>query len=117
MKPVFVLSAGLLIAAIGCKGGDSSSNTPVASYAIAQGVLTTRCMSCHGGAQPAGRVDLTNYEGVSRAVKPGDIAGSELIQVMRGTPGFKKMPPTGPPATEQEIQSVEAWIEAGAKQA
>ena len=117
VKPASVLSAGLLLAAIGCKGGDSTSSAPAAPFASAQAVLTTRCMPCHSGAQPAAGIDLTKFDSISRTVTPGDPTNSKLVQVMRGAPGVKKMPPSGPPPSEQEIKAVEAWIQAGAKQA
>ena len=117
MKPLSVISASLLIAAIGCKGGDSAPDATAAPFAGAQAVLTTRCLPCHSGANPAGHINLTNYEGISPTVKPGDPAGSQLVQVMRGAPGVKKMPPSGPPPSETEIKTIEAWIQAGAKPA
>lgn len=118
VKIAFAASTLLLIAAIGCKGGDSTPPAPAAtSFAAAQAVLATRCQSCHGGATPAAGINLTTYEGIQSAITPGDPANSTLIKAMRGAPGVKKMPPNGAPATEAEIKTVETWIQSGAKQA
>ena len=118
VKFASVLSAVAFVTALGCKGGDDlSAAEPVVSYAMTQAVLTTKCQPCHGGARPAGRISLISYEGIAPLVKPGSPGESELVQVMRGTPGHKKMPPSGPAVTEEQIKVVEAWIQAGAKQA
>lgn len=123
-----VLSFALFAAALGCKGGDAStsggetaSTTPEVPYASVQAVMTERCAGCHGANSPKGGVNLTSYETLMKGgedgpiVKAGDPAESELIQVMRGAEGHKMMPPKGPPATAEQIKTVEDWIKAGAK--
>ena len=128
------LSFALFAVALGCKGGDTSAtggdsatattapaSGSAASYAGVQAVLTEKCAGCHGANNPKAGVSLVSYDAVMKGghdgpiVKAGDPAGSELIQVMRGAEGHKMMPPKGPPATEDQIKTIEDWIKAGAK--
>jgi mono/diheme cytochrome c family protein len=130
VKPVRVLpvlSFALFAVALGCKGGDTSTSdgeTAAAAsvpYASVQTVLTEKCAGCHGANSPKAGVNLTSYETLMMGgedgpiVKAGEPATSELIQVMRGAEGHKMMPPKGPPATAEQIKTVEDWIKAGAK--
>ncbi|RYG24720.1 c-type cytochrome [bacterium] len=123
-----VVSFALFAAALGCKGGGASTSggetasaAPAVPYASVQAVMTEKCAGCHGANNPKGGVNLTSYESLMKGgedgaiVKAGDPAGSELIQVMRHTEGHKPMPPQGPPASEEQIKTVEDWIKAGAK--
>lgn len=84
------------------------------------GFFKGTCSSCHSGSTPAGGLDLTSAEGITRggvsgAVyekgKPGE---SLLIQRMRGLGGKPRMPKGFAPLSETQIAAVEAWIASGA---
>ncbi|RYG15354.1 hypothetical protein EON82_26320 [bacterium] len=117
MKLLPLLSSGLFLAALGCGSGSSAETAAneAVPYAKVQAALNAKCTNCHGATGGKGGVSLVAYEGVAKVVKPGDPAGSELVQVMRGAEGHKKMPPMGEPASEEQIKLVEAWIKGGAK--
>ena len=70
-----------------------------------------KCLNCHNSNFALGNYDLSTYAGIMSGgrVIPGDPNNSLLMQrVKDGT-----MPPSGP-LSEQEIDSIEAWILAGA---
>jgi hypothetical protein len=81
-------------------------------------VLAEHCYSCHGPEKRKSdfRVDepAAFFAGGSRgaAVKPGDAAGSLLIQSLNGT-GELEMPPDGKLSQEQ-IDALTQWVAAGA---
>lgn len=84
-----------------------------------QPILTARCLACHSSGKPqAGlrihtRNDLLRGGKSGAAIVAGHAAGSLLIQKVTGQHGLR-MPPSGPPLTEQEIALLRAWIDQGA---
>lgn len=86
-----------------------------ASYTGVQAILTANCMPCHSADHHRGGFDLTNYAGVSTAVKAGDSANSVLVKAVKGV-GARKMPPGDHSLTSDQIKTIETWINAGAKQ-
>jgi mono/diheme cytochrome c family protein len=124
MKRLLPLLLGSLIVVWGCQsGGDDAAKgddaPPTAGSAVAfaqaSAVFKENCISCHGGGPgaPADDVDLTKTDWISRYVKPGDPAGSKVIELMKGTKG-KTMPPNKPLSADK-VKIVEDWIQAGAK--
>lgn len=91
-----------------------------ASASDVQDVFNQRCMPCHATGNPKKGLALDSIEGALKGseqgpvIVAGDAANSPIIQHMRGLSGKKKMPPMGTPATEEQIKSVENWINAGA---
>jgi uncharacterized membrane protein len=110
--------------AFGCQNAQAPAATPPpapvkdATFAAVNAILQKQCAGCHG-AQPKEGYDVRTYEAVMKGgahgplVKPGDPAGSLLVQVLRAQ-GKPQMPPSGPLADE-EIATIEAWIQGGAK--
>lgn len=85
-------------------------------------VLEEKCYACHGALQQAGglRVDtaaaLIRGGDSGETIEPGDPDASLLIGVLTGEAGFQ-MPPAGEgsPLSDDQLQTVRAWIRAGAK--
>ncbi len=73
-------------------------------------LLAARCLDCHSGAKPKGKLDLSNKAGASAAVVPGKPASSALWE--RVAAG--EMPPKKP-LLEAEQKLLKEWIESGAK--
>lgn len=132
VRSLSVLIAALLLA--GCADSivsdcDDTASVPVrASFAdIEQRVLAVSCATagCHAGSSPASGLDLTagraygqlvgvtslNYPGQQR-VEAGNSARSVLVGLLRRELS-PAMPPTGPLDTAV-IDSIAAWIDAGA---
>ncbi len=87
-----------------------------------QPIFTRVCFSCHGPEKQQGgyRLDspgtaLRGGETYSPAIKPGDSAGSPLIQLVAGLVPDSQMPAKGDPLTAAEIGLLRAWIDQGAK--
>ncbi|CAN5560865.1 hypothetical protein BH11ARM1_BH11ARM1_03890 [soil metagenome] len=121
-----ILGFGVLLA--GCSsGGDATpettvSSTPVAtvSYAPVQAVLTKNCISCHSGASPADKIDMSTYDGVIKGhpegpiVVAGDVEKSKIIEVLKV--GAKPHMPPKEQLSDVDQKMISDWIAAGAKQ-
>ncbi len=86
-----------------------------------QPIFDRRCVGCHGSARADNGLRLDSYQGVMKGtqhgpvVVPGSSANSALISVVEGTadPSIR-MPHGGQRLSEQELQNIALWIEAGA---
>ena len=85
-------------------------------------LLAEQCYKCHGAAQQKAdlRLDtaaLALKGGVNGAsLKPGQSAGSLLIQAVKGTHDtIARMPYKKPPLNDQQIALLAKWIDEGAK--
>lgn len=83
-------------------------------------IFKASCYGCHSGSQPkAGlRLDAKSLAlkgGISgKVILPGDGKGSRLIHRVRGLGDEVRMPLKGEPLTEQQIELLRKWIDAGA---
>jgi hypothetical protein len=83
-------------------------------------IFAARCFACHGGDKRSGGLSLQGYSEVLQggrsgpAVLPGKSADSLLIHRVMAT--TSRMPAAGPPLTQQEIATIKAWIDAGARE-
>lgn len=126
----------LALVAVGCKGGgeDTSSPAPTgipkpkaaesngpaasaATFASAQAIFAKNCVGCHGE-KGKGRIDLRSAESIMKGGEDGPIvvagksADSLIIKALKGQ-GAKQMPPKGA-LPQADIDTVAAWIDAGA---
>jgi hypothetical protein len=82
-------------------------------------ILAARCAPCHSGAKPAAGLSLASRALVltggasGPAMAPGNSAGSLLIEKISGQRGAI-MPASGEPLTAAQIDTLRAWIDAGA---
>jgi mono/diheme cytochrome c family protein len=83
-------------------------------------VLAERCCSCHGAERQRGRLRLDAARFIKKggrngpAIIAGDSRNSLLIGVLTGVEGLPRMPPSGDPLEEKQIQQLIAWIDRGA---
>ncbi len=71
-----------------------------------QPLLKTYCYSCHGGASPAAKLDLTAFDTVPKVV-----AASDLWERLHGRLDRHEMPPRGlPQPTEAERRTISEWL-------
>src|SRR3954453_18421922 len=82
-------------------------------------ILARRCFSCHGPSKQEGglRLDvsdraLTELDSGAHAIVPGDLDQSELIERVTAANESERMPPSGKPLADTEIQSLKHWISA-----
>lgn len=112
---------------------DSASvtvNIPVTLSGDVQPILTANCAlsGCHAGAFPAEGMNLSTgqthgntvgvpsnqFEGATRVI-PGDPENSYLVRKIEGRNiNGVRMPSGGSPLTQQQINTIRAWIAAGA---
>ncbi|HUG19390.1 MAG TPA: PSD1 and planctomycete cytochrome C domain-containing protein [Planctomycetaceae bacterium] len=84
-------------------------------------IFKQNCFECHGeknresGLRFFGEADLVelNDSGLA-AVKPKHSDESELIRRVLSNDDSERMPPEGDPLTPQQIETLKAWIDAGA---
>jgi hypothetical protein len=87
-----------------------------------QPILTKACLTCHcadkqkGGLRLDDSVEAFKGSNSGPVIKPGDGAGSRLLQVVAGLDADVKMPPGKEKAlTVEEVGKLRAWIDQGAK--
>lgn len=87
-----------------------------------QTLLARRCYACHGpDLQESGlRFDdrntlLAEADSGLRSVIPGKSGESEFIRRITSEDESERMPPEGKPLTEEEVDSLRAWIDQGAE--
>ena len=86
-------------------------------------LFAMHCAGCHVGGTTSG-VNLTTYASVQSSigdqygelvVRPGNAAGSPLVDKIEPSPRIgARMPQGNPPLTADQIALVRAWIDAGA---
>lgn len=80
-------------------------------------IFQQHCQECHGNDNPEEGLELTNYHTImagsqnGTVVEPGVPDNSYLVKMVV----TKKMPKKGPPLSATEIDTIIAWIKAGAK--
>ncbi len=83
-------------------------------------VLKGRCFACHGTLKQQAKLRLDAAALIRKggrhgpAVKPGDAAGSLLIERITDPEESTRMPPQGKPLTDKQIALLKAWIDQGA---
>ncbi|MBX9579915.1 MAG: PSD1 and planctomycete cytochrome C domain-containing protein [Gemmataceae bacterium] len=75
-------------------------------------VLLRRCLECHSGADPSGKLDLSTAAGLAKGGRSGPAAESIVEKVTAG-----EMPPKKggkpQPLPKAEVESLRAWVAAG----
>ncbi len=94
------------------------SATPEFSRDI-QPLLAANCLACHGSDESTrvSELRLDTPDGPLSTIVPGDAGSSTLYRRLTARDGIERMPPvsSGLALTEGEIESIRAWIDAGAK--
>lgn len=114
-KTALDASAFSFVAPAGAKKADPAVDGP--KYADVQAIFDRSCMPCHGSGNPKAGFDLSSYEAVMgsrNAVFAGDPDRSFIIRSVKGD-GLPLMPKNKPPLSKAEIDTISAWIKAGAK--
>ena len=84
-------------------------------------ILTKHCVSCHGPDKQKGglrldhRADAIKGGDTGKAIVPGKPAASLLLKKLVAEDAKERMPPSRDPLTVEQIRTLTAWIEAGAK--
>jgi len=87
-------------------------------------ILSNRCFKCHGPDLKKAGLDLQTRESATKELKsgmkaivPNNAAASHLIERVLSTDDKQRMPPKGKgePVSAQQIATLKAWIDQGAK--
>jgi hypothetical protein len=130
MSPKTLFCAGVVAASAWIAGCER----PVSFADDIQPILTDSCVRCHDGnaeGEAVSGLNLTSYEGVmqgtryGKVVVPGSAMSSALYLTVAGKTGPEiRMPPhhegkwaqgEGVPLSENYIETIERWIDQGAK--
>jgi len=89
-------------------GVDGAAQTPRFESVVAP-LLVERCIDCHSGAKPKGKLDLTRKESAEKTIVPKSAKDSVLWQRIESG----EMPPKKPLSDAEKV-IVKAWIDGGA---
>src|SRR5258708_102771 len=79
-------------------------------------ILSNRCFKCHGPDLKKGGLNLRERDiAVKEAIVPGKSAESLLIERITAEDADERMPPKGQPLTNDQVATLKAWIDQGAK--
>ena len=86
-----------------------------------QPIFQKKCVACHGQSNQMNGLRLDDgeaalkggYSGV--AISPGSSSTSPLVARVTATEKGKRMPPAGDPLSADQIATLKAWIDSGAK--
>lgn len=95
---------------------------PSGSFASVRPVLEKNCLHCHGATKLphmpslADTAEIAKLKGPGKWIMPGQPENSRIYQVVTAadtTPNA--MPPTGHAISSAEVETIRAWIKAGAE--
>jgi hypothetical protein len=100
-----------------------SAAEPVDYLREVRPVLAARCFTCHGAVRQKNGLRLDTAAFIRQggehgpAIQAGDSTHSLLVERVSGMKGQPRMPPKseGTPLTDQQIATLRAWIDQGAK--
>lgn len=125
-SPVFVLLSVFSVAAY-VRAEEAATLPPPAEKTVdyvtdIKPIFDKRCIECHGpvkkksGFRMDTKADMMKGGVDGPAIKPGDSAGSLLVQLLVGLrDDYEKMPNEGEPLTTEQIALIRAWVDQGAK--
>lgn len=108
-----------------CAGGGGPAPLPEPATSDVRTLLSSKgCMGCHGGASPAGGLNLaaanwtdnlidqpSQRDATVQRVARGNATASMLSRKLRGTAGSgTRMPPGGPYLSAGELTQIDNWI-------
>ena len=78
-----------------------------------QPLLKNKCSRCHSGHEAKGGFSINMRTTLLEAAKPGDSAGSLLLERITSSDPDERMPSESKPLTAKEIALIKAWIDEG----
>jgi cytochrome c len=111
------LLAGTLLSACGTQASSQSGTPGVVSFSQdVLPILQGKCSRCHGDSRQSGGLNLSSYTSMmtggrtGASILPGDAANSLLVQMVSSG----KMPKSGLPLSNAQIQTITEWVNSGA---
>ncbi len=88
----------------------STCDTSVVTYSSSVApILSSTCITCHGGATPSAAIRLDNYTSVKQQVDNGRLWGS-----VSHSGAYSPMPKGGNKLSDCNLSKINIWIKAGA---
>ena len=89
---------------------DTACDTSVVKYSTSvQPVLSSNCISCHGGSTPSAGIGLDSYTGVKLQVDNGRLWGA-----VSHSASYSAMPKNSNKLNACSLAKIKKWIDAGA---
>lgn len=111
----------VVVSVLATTGGNTHAADSVDFATQVKPLLARRCFACHGPETGEGGLHLDRPETAfaeldsgMRAIVPGNIENSELINRVTTDDEFMRMPPEGEPLNEDEISILKRWVRDGA---
>ena len=83
------------------------------TYAMVETILKANCLPCHSATSMKSGLSVDSYEGVMRKVTAGNAMASALFRSISGPRAT--MPQGKAPLSKADLDTIEVWINAGAK--
>ncbi len=83
------------------------------TFKMVKAILQANCLPCHSSSNMKANLSVDTYDGVMRKVKEGMPAMSGLFTSVTGTK--PSMPQGRAPLSKDDVDNIEIWIKAGAK--
>lgn len=96
-------------------GGQGRPSAPPGYARDVAPILRANCLGCHSADDPQGGLDLSRPDGIGKAVVAGDPGRSSLIARLTHPDKTKRMPLGFPALSKAQIETLTAWVRAGAK--
>jgi len=118
--PRTLVLVGLLFGAL---ASDAAAQAPAVDFGRdVQPIFARRCYACHGPDEAKGglrlheqKAALAELESGDRAIVPGKLDESVIVERITTDDVTQRMPPKGKPLSATEVAAVRRWIEQGAK--
>lgn len=89
---------------------DTACDTTAVKYSTSVlPVLSSTCISCHGGSTPSAGISLDTYNGVKQQVDNGRLWGA-----VSHNPNYSPMPKNSTQLSTCNLNKIRIWIAAGA---
>src|ERR1044072_8986804 len=119
-RPLFTIAAALALSPPVLRAPDAPPPAPKVTYQDhILPILRNTCLNCHNPDKKKGNLDLSTYSGAvtgggsGKAFEPGDPEPSMIYRLITWSIE-PNMPPKGDKIPEKDINTIRAWIAAGA---
>lgn len=94
---------------------DNGCDTSNVKYSVdIKAILDANCKSCHNGANSPSGIDLYNHTVISGLALDGNFTYGTLLSAVKHEGGAPQMPKGGSMLSDCDINTIAAWVHAGA---
>jgi hypothetical protein len=118
---IYLLAAGLALASCGLTVAEDGTAKPISFVREVAPILVGKCQGCHGPRKAESNFRLDTFELLMKTgdlgtppITPGDLAESQLYQLITAEDPDERMPMNGSRLADAETAMIAAWIRQGA---